>query len=186
MKKNILKLGVLSGVLCLTLATSCIEEEPVEETTIVTDDNTDDEFTVWSGESITFTKETATDANLEVNQDRITDNVWLTRSSETGDILFNAAVETKVDDARTTPTGTEWALGSVEDLGVQDALTFGTFKEVSGSLRAIAGKSFVVHLLEEDVYLSLTFISWDNGSRNGDGGSGGGFSYSRSTPTIVE
>ena len=40
------------------------------------------------------------------------------------------------------------------------------------------GRPMVVHLVDEDIYLQLTFKSWTDGAGLG----GGGFSYVRSTP----
>ena len=38
--------------------------------------------TFWTGPKITFTKADDADWTLEENQDRITDNVWITRGFE--------------------------------------------------------------------------------------------------------
>ena len=38
------------------------------------------------------------------------------------------------------------------------------------------GENFVLHLIEEDIYLDVRFLSWTSGN-----GAGGGFSYERST-----
>ena len=43
--------------------------------------------TVWTGPEIEFVKPDGADWNLPENQDRITDNVWLTRQDRQG--LFN-------------------------------------------------------------------------------------------------
>ena len=48
----------------------------------------------------------------------------------------------------------------------------------------IAGVDAVVHLITEDIYIDIRFLSWTTG--NGQGGTGGGgFSYMRSTPAPV-
>src|SRR4051812_21025600 len=46
---------------------------------------------VWNGPMITFTKPDFSDWTLPVNQDRLTDNVWLTRADINP--LFNIAVD---------------------------------------------------------------------------------------------
>ena len=48
--------------------------------------------TTWNGPTITFTKIDSSDWTQEANQDRITDEVWLTRQNRQG--LFNIVDET--------------------------------------------------------------------------------------------
>ena len=48
--------------------------------------------TIWTGAPMTFTKADYADWTNAANQDRITDNVWLTRKDTQG--LFNIAQET--------------------------------------------------------------------------------------------
>ena len=79
-------------------------------------DNPPSSFTVWSGNSINFEKLDGADPNLESNQDRITDNVWITRGNDGGQI-YNIAKENS-SDKNTSPIGTEWAVGSVDDLSL--------------------------------------------------------------------
>ena len=73
-----------------------------------------------NGESVTFTKEDYADHTLEENQDRITDNVWITRGNDHP--LFNIAAEenyeaaTLFTNAVGSPENTEWAFGRTEDL----------------------------------------------------------------------
>jgi hypothetical protein len=65
---------------------------------------------VWNGPPIAFTKPDFADWTQPINQDRLTDNVWLTR----GDLfpLFNIAVES--DFMGGSPTDTEWAFGPTQ------------------------------------------------------------------------
>jgi len=59
-------------------------------------------------EPVTFEKENYADYTLPENQDRITDNVWITRDNDEG--LFNAATEAYYEDeGYEGPDGTEWA-----------------------------------------------------------------------------
>ena len=75
-----------------------------------------------NGESVTFTKEDYADHTLEENQDRITDNVWITRGNDHP--LFNIAAEenyeaaTLFTNAVGSPENTEWAFGRTEDLTI--------------------------------------------------------------------
>ena len=45
---------------------------------------------LWIGETIAFTKVDGANPNLEENQDRIRDNIWITRGNSGGQI-FNMA-----------------------------------------------------------------------------------------------
>ena len=75
---------------------------------------------VWSGDvfdnldgPVTFTKEDYADPSLAENQDRITENVWITRGNDKP--LYNAAIESSYNDQNydhsTSPAGTEWSSG---------------------------------------------------------------------------
>ena len=124
---------------------------------------------IWTGPSITFTKVGNADPTDPANQDAITDSVILTRGQQGG--LFNVVTETSTND--NSPEGTEWAKGTTDDI---EDLEFQTLKTAANNqLKNVPGESFVLHLIEEDIYIDLTFISWESG------GSGGGFSYERST-----
>lgn len=128
---------------------------------------------VWKGPLVTFTEAAGADPTLAANQDRLTLNVWLTRASSAG--LFNAKTESGYSRF-TSPAGTEWAYGSLDNYA---ALTFGTWAAMSGNNPpSMVGKSAVEHLVADDIYLAVTFNSW--------GGLGGGFSYTRSTPSVPE
>ena len=132
-------------------------------------DNPPSSFTVWTGSSLNFEKSDGEDPNLESNQDRITDNVWITRGNDGGQI-YNIAKENS-SDKNNSPIGTEWAVGTVDDI---ESLTFNDFRSAVGSPKDVIGKNLVVHLIEDDVYISVTFNSWSSGQK-------GGFAYSRST-----
>lgn len=137
--------------------------------------------TVWMGPLTDFTKDDGADWMLPENQDRITENVWLTRDNTRG--LFNAKTESGFDKNNpTAPADTEWAFSelnnnpsqvSASDFG---GLTFSTFKN---SLESDVGANIltgpgVLHLISDDIYMDITFTSWTQSG-------GGGFSYQRST-----
>ena len=125
--------------------------------------------TIWSGPRITFIKEDHADHTDPANQDAITDLVILTRGAQNS--LFNVVVESAGGSA--TPTGTEWAKGNTDEL---ENLEFKPLKAAANNqLKNTPGESYVLHLIEEDIYMDVTFLSWTSG------GSGGGFSYERST-----
>ena len=139
---------------------------------------------VWTGPSMTFTKPDFADFTLPVNQDRLTNHVWLTRLNLKP--LLNIFVE-EFPDESTSPLDTEWAFGPTQpgNTGPIAAsnyanLVFATF---ANSLNGAIGINIldygpgVLHLISDDIYLDIKFTSWTRGE-----GGGGGFSYIRSTP----
>lgn len=124
--------------------------------------------TIWNGPLKSFTKTDGSNASEETNQDRLTAKVWITRGNNGGQI-YNAAQEDKSDKYK-SPIGTEWAVGNINDL---DKLIFYDFR-IAIQPKNIVGKDLVIHLIEEDIYLSVKFKSWSQGQK-------GGFSYERST-----
>jgi len=153
------------------LILSCSDEnEQIDDN----QDNTSNSYVTWTGDLLNFEKLDGADPSLESNQDRITDNVWITRGNDGGQI-FNIVEESlskSERDQNTSPVGTEWAIGSLDDIG---SLNFSNFRPAVGSPKDVVGKNLVLHLIEDDVYLSVRFTSWSSGQK-------GGFSYSRSTP----
>jgi hypothetical protein len=133
--------------------------------------------TIWSGSKITFTKATGADWTLPQNQDRITDNVWITRQDTQG--IFNIKQESSFDKSNpdpASPLGTEWAYGTTANLG---SLTFSKWRAwaVNNPLQTV-GQDAVLHLIAEDIYIDIKFVSWDQRA--------GGFSYERSTEAVPE
>ncbi len=127
---------------------------------------------VWQGDRITFSKAEDSDWTLEQNQDRITDNVWITRADTKG--LFNIKSETSYSK-ETSPVDTEWAYGTTDEIS---SLTFKVWKDaIDNPLQAI-NKDMVVHLITDDIYIDIKLITWSIGRE----GEEGAFSYERSTP----
>ena len=118
---------------------------------------------------------------MEANQDRITSNVWITRQNQWS--IFNIVqgdISTFTDCSLGQPNDTEWAFGTIAD-GIQN-LTFGTFLgsdfincNFGSNGTNLVGQDAVLHLITDDIYIDIKFLSWSSG------GSGGGFSYERST-----
>lgn len=195
--------------------------------------------TVWQGSEITFTKTGNADWTLESNQDRITNNVWITRQNNKpiynykwwqdtfSQDPFSDDIEANFWNNTTTlsftPTGgtkgIKWTL--LDDTGSNSdwsGFNYGTLgnpvnfysfnniiqiieilEENTGDFSTISvtddftvsyngadfdspdigdyivGKKFGVWLEGDNIYLTLTFNSWESG------GDGGGFSYTRST-----
>jgi hypothetical protein len=131
----------------------------------------------WTGPDLSFSKPSNADWNLAVYQDRITNDVWLTRASTQG--LFNIAPnqETAYTDP-ISPINTEWAYGSI--FGDVHQLTFKHWKDTVGSNPTTSlNKDMVLHLISDDIFIGIKFLSFQGG------GIGGAFSYIRSTPTIA-
>ena len=141
-------------------------------------DNLDGENTLYwmieledggQSQTVTFTKADWADWTLPENQDRISDNVWITRANNQG--IFNAAQESDYNYG-VSPRDTEWAFGYSEDLEPED---YEDWRDaVNANPPSMVGQPLSVHLISEDIYLDLEFHSWSSG------GSGGGFSYTRS------
>lgn len=135
--------------------------------------------TEWTGPLTTFTKANNADWTLPANQDQITSNVSITRADNRG--LFNIVLETEAGQNGTgpQPSDTEWAFGNISD-GV-NTLTFTTWgvshtdDANEGNPTSLIDQDMVVHLITDDIYIDIKLLSWSSG------GSGGGFSYERST-----
>ncbi len=122
---------------------------------------------IASGEMISFAKADGSNPADPANQDRISDNVILTRGNDGGQI-YNIAVENQAN-ARTSPAGTLWALGTTENLA---SLDFKPFREAVSKPKEVAGKSLVLYLVDSDTYIDIVFTSWSAAK-------GGGFAYER-------
>ena len=135
--------------------------------------------TVWTGTPITFTKAKNTDPTMAANQDRITNNVWITRGNKKG--IYNIKTEGSYSDF-SSPADTEWSLGTTANIA---SLTFSDWESVASSdPTSLLGLDMVVHLISDDIYIDIKFISWSTGDGSGNG-SGGGFSYTRSTDQSI-
>ena len=143
--------------------------------------------TVWSGLTFTFAKADGADPQLAQNQDRIANNVWITRGLGGG--LLNAATECELTSGcmythHFSPQGTEWAtalmpINSTKTIAATNwqNLTFMNFEgaynnQVGVFILNPSYRDAVVHLIADNIYLDLRFIDWT--SRGG-----GGFSYQR-------
>ena len=139
--------------------------------------------TVWTGFSHSFSKALFADPTVAENQDRITDQVWLTRSTNQG--LYNARTETGY--VGTSPADTEWATDLLsanagKSISAENwtNLSFANWVDAysgSGSQQLpsrLTSHNAVVHLITDDIYLDLRFTTWS--------GAGGAFAYERAAP----
>ncbi len=145
--------------------------EDITVTITLTDvDETEVDYTIWTGNTLIFTKDNGGDPTLASQQDAITDNVKITRGN-TGGQIYNIVTESGYDK-ESSPADTEWALGTVNDIA---NLTFESFRAATGGKpKDVVGQNMVLHLITDDVYISIKFTSWATGKA-------GGFAYERST-----
>tara|TARA_Y100000766_G_scaffold90649_1_gene77115 strand:- start:3970 stop:4449 length:480 start_codon:yes stop_codon:yes gene_type:complete len=153
-KKLFLILFLISSISC-----SEVNDEPNDTSSSI----------IWNGSLITFEKSDGADPTAEANQDRLTSNVWITRGNNGGQI-YNIAKE-NTSNKDNSPIGTAWAIGTLDQI---ESLSFNKFRVAVGNPKDVVGKDLVLHLIEDDIYLSVKFSSWSSGQK-------GGFAYSRST-----
>ncbi|MGB2472359.1 MAG: T9SS type A sorting domain-containing protein, partial [Flavobacteriaceae bacterium] len=130
------------------------------------------------GETITFSKANNADFTLEQHQDRITADVWLTRSNN-GGALINYNQESSYSKG-TSPLGTLWAVGSSSDSNLQ----FNNFRDFDGDTDNSPPENINLVLKitkgttteSDDIHIDMMFTFWQSGRT-----SGGGFTYTRST-----
>lgn len=135
--------------------------------------------TVWSGSLTNYTQPAPFNSSKAAssqlaNVDPLTAKVWLTRAATEG--LFNAVDESSYDKpSDTDPSDTEWSYGELANYA---SLTYTTWAAMSGNHPpSMVGQNAVLHLITDDIYLSVNFTAWGGGS--------GGFAYKRSTPAVV-
>jgi len=153
------------------------------ETQTLTITNNGDSDLDWAMEidwgpdySLTFQKNDSADWTLPENQDRVTDYIWITRADNGA--IFNAYSEDG-DVHPHNPEGTEWAIGSFEDINSVEFGTFGT--DILGhSVGTVLNDSLIpnnmpmlMHIIDDDLYYEVYFHSWTQSAQ------GGGFSYTR-------
>ena len=127
---------------------------------------------IWMGPTLIFEKPASAETTSPEAQDRITEDVVLTRGD--GNVLFNIAVEASANGA-VSPRGTLWAMGTTDEL---EDLTFSPLREAANNrMQELPGKDMVLFLPEENIYIDVRFLSWRSGR-----GRGGAFSYERRTP----
>ena len=157
----IMLLKKIKILLFVTIIISCSKEKNTPNDT--------SSSIIWDGPVIYFEKEEEADFLDKINQDSITENIKITRGNDGGQI-FNIAKENSSDKYK-SPIGTEWAIGTLDQI---DSLIFESFR-IAVKPQYVVGKKLVMHLTEDDIYLSVEFKSWSKGKK-------GGFSYNRSSP----
>ena len=132
--------------------------------------------TVWTGPNITIThtSDQAANPNAPSSADQITANVWITRAPSLG--IYNSVTQDSYGAHATegsgmpdgSPSDTEWAVGSIDDYA---SLSYGSWMSALHGASGV-GQPAVLHLITDNIYLSITFTSFS---------SGGIYSYVRST-----
>ncbi|MGD8415310.1 MAG: hypothetical protein PVF33_13805, partial [Candidatus Latescibacterota bacterium] len=74
-----------------------------------------------------------------------------------------------------SPLGTEWAVGSIENWDTLDYVPFIEYANFKVGDNILSLGPSVVHLIDEDIYVAIEFTSWTGSNQ------GGGFSYTRTT-----
>jgi hypothetical protein len=165
MLQNSLK---LSSLFFLLLLTACSDSSSSDEPDAPLPPEEIGDYVIWEGSTTTFSKTSGADPTNSANQDNITASVAITRGDQ-GEI-YNAVSES-VAEKGVSPAGTRWAIGSVSNI---QNLSFSSFRNTIRP-QDVVGENLVLHIVDEDVYLSVKFLSWE-GNQNG-----GAFSYERST-----
>jgi len=78
----------------------------------------------------------------------------------------------------TSPADTEWAFGSAADWAALDFQRW--FDWYGMNPMSVLNVDAVVHLITDDIYIDIMFLTWTVGPFGGGTG-GGGFTYERST-----
>jgi len=122
---------------------------------------------VLMAQSFTFTKPDSADWTLPENQDRITENVWITRQHTKS--IFNYVIESVYQEG--SPLGTLWAKKPTSEASNSD---YTTFIPMTGSgPKNILGDTVSLYLVDDALYFDVEFHSWTGSNK------GGGFSYTR-------
>ena len=154
----------------IRISSGSVSEDVTVTITLTDIDEVNAGFTIWTGATLTFDKSSGGDPTQASQQDAITDNVKITRGN-TGGQIYNIVTESAANKS-VSPAGTEWALGTVSDIA---NLTFEPFRAATGGKpKDVVGQNMVLHLIADDVYISIKLTSWATGKA-------GGFAYERST-----
>jgi len=120
--------------------------------------------TIWAGGSLTFTE------TIAGQTDFITAQTAFTRVN----VLYNPMCQTNPGGPGCSyagPCNTQWAVGTINNW---NTLTYTNFYVANGcNPPGGLPKTYVVHLLAENIYMQVTFLSWQAG--------GPGMSYTRTT-----
>jgi hypothetical protein len=123
--------------------------------------------TIWTGPNTNFSQTTHNSSDADVI---LPGKVALSRNS--AQWLFNTAAD-ETSASSSSPSDTMWAFGTIGDYSTLNYVSFSSLRDTDLA-GVILNKQMVLHLVNEDIYLSIKFTAW------GQHGAGG-FSYTRST-----
>ena len=107
-------------------------------------------------ETVVFTKADSADWTLPENQDRITDNVWITRKHNQS--LFNIAQEDGYSGNAGSPVGTLWADTTT---AAADSASYTSFVSMhGGSTQSIINNTISLYLPQDGLYFDVVFTSY--------------------------
>ena len=128
-----------------------------------------------NADTVVFSKPDSADWTLEEYQDRITDNVWITRKLNQS--LFNIAQEDGYSSSNGSPVGTLWANTTTAQA---DSASFTNFVAMhGGSPQSLIGDTVSLYLPDDNLYFDVVFTSYTDGG-------GGGFSYIRTSVNSMD
>ena len=171
MKRYLLQLILSTTYFCFIIVLWGCDKDADETLPKESQNTFSENATVWRGKTLIFTKKDGANPSQISQQDRISGEVWLTRGND-GKQIFNIKKNSSANK-NTSPEGTMWALGTIDDVADLQFFNFRALDE--GKPKNLLGKNLVLHLVEEDIYLSVKFTSWSQDKK-------GGFAYERSTP----
>ena len=101
---------------------------------------------------------------LAENQDRITNNVWITRGDSQP--LYNAALEQDYQDEDISPEGTIWAPGFTAFQVSTD--NYQAFKQATGgNHQNLPGRVMSMHIVGTGLFYDVEFHSWTSDGSSG-------------------
>jgi hypothetical protein len=142
--------------------------------------------TLWTGSNITYSQSgPATAGTMYTGTPDVLVAGAVSIARNGNGPLYNPAAGETGSDFATSPKDTMWAFGTLASLPPPSSFqSFAAIRNAhAGPVGALASvivnQPMVVHLVNEDIYLSIKFTSWNHGF------SGGNFTYIRSTPAAV-
>jgi len=136
---------------------------------------------IWGGEEFSYNRtrngETTEFAHPRTQglNDCITENVCITRDCSRP--IYNSVLELYAEPGcgSMSPLGTEWAYGNCAN---KDSLSFYTFISNAGcNPLNMIGKNMCLHLMTDNKYINIKFLTWNSGKEDGNKIGDGGFSY---------
>jgi Bacterial Ig domain len=136
--------------------------------------------TLWTGPNIGFTNVYNVAGSAPGAPDHIVAGVALNRNR--GYSLYNSAAGETAINFSTSPLDTMWAFGQLSNYSNLTYVAFTSLR--NGNTAAnILNKPMVLHLVNENIYIAVTFTAW--GMHGNQGSGSGGFAYTRSTAPVA-